>query len=228
MKLTVHTFYRSIIIEHLIQDFNQGKNPRPIYFYCSRNASEKERSNPTAILASLVRQMSCHEDGSPILEPIREKYAERKKQAFTSIPPSLEESTNLMIALTEYSPLTTIVIDALDECDRTSRPDLLQALELIVNCSSNLVKIFVSSRNDQDIVCHLNNCPNLEIEAAKNQADIISFVNSEVHRQISRKELLLGKPSDDLISLIIERLCDGAQGMLVFLSAFCISYSSDG
>lgn len=222
MKLIVHTFCRSIAIEHLIQDFDLGRNPRPIYFYCSRNASEKERSNPTAILASLVRQMSCHEDGSPILEPIREKYAERRKQGFTSTPPSLEESTSLIIALTEYRPLTTIVIDALDECDRTSRPDLLQALERIMNSSSNLVKIFVSSRNDQDIVCHLNNCPNLEIEAAKNQADIVSFVNSEVHRLISRKELLLGKPPDDLISLIIQRLCDGAQGMSVFPPICCI------
>ena len=222
VKLIVNILRRSIVIEQLIEDFHHGRNPRPIYFYCSRNASEKERSNPTAILASLVRQMSCHEDGSPILEPVREKYAERKKQGFTSTSPSLEESINLIIALTTYRPLTTIVIDALDECDRVSRPDLLQALERIIFCSSNLVKVFVSSRNDQDIVCHLANCPNLEIEAAKNQADIASFVKSEVHRRISRKELLLGKPLPDLISLIIQKLCDGAHGMLAFPSTCCI------
>ncbi|KAH0537657.1 hypothetical protein FGG08_005570 [Glutinoglossum americanum] len=203
----------SILIEHLFEDFRQGRNPQPIYFYCTRNASEKERSSPTAILASLVRQMSCLEEGGLILQPVREKYDERKKQEFTSIPLNLEESTNLIIALAAYRPLTTIVIDALDECDQASRPDLLQALERIIHCSSNLVKVFVSSRDDQDIVCHLADCPNLEIQADKNQADITSFVNSEVHRQISRKQLLLGKPTPELTSLIIQRLCNGACGM---------------
>jgi len=220
MKLTVHTSGRSIVIEHLIQSFRQGRNPRPIYFYCTRNVSEKERSSSTAILSSLVRQMSCLEDGSPILQPVREKYEERKKQGFQSIPPCLEESRDLIIALTAYYPLTTIVIDALDEidalgqCDEVGRTDLLEALEQIVLRSSNLVKVFVSSRNDQDIVRHLANCPNLEIEATKNQADIVSFVNSEVQRRISGNPLLLGKPN--LICSIIQTLCDGAQGMLVF------------
>ena len=166
--------------------------------------------------------MSCLEDGSAILRPVRERYDERKKQGFTSIPPSLEESTDLIIALTTHRPLTTIVIDALDECDPASRPDLLQALEQIVHHSSSLVKIFVSSRNDQDIVCHLADCPNLQIEATKNQADIINFVNSEVRRRISRKELLLGNPTSNLISLIIQRLCDGAHGMSAFTSTCCV------
>ena len=70
---------------------------------------------------------------------------------------------------------TTIVIDALDECDKTSRADLLQALERIVHYSSNLVKVFMSSRNDQDIVRHLEHYPNIEITASKNQADIVNF-----------------------------------------------------
>jgi hypothetical protein len=164
--------------------------------------------------------MSCLEDGSPILQPVREKYEERKKQGFQSMPPCFEESRDLIIALTAYYPLTTIVIDALDEidaldqCDEASRTDLLEALEQIVLRSSNLVKVFVSSRNDQDIVRHLANCPNLEIEATKNQADIVRFVNSEVQRRTSGNPLLSGK--SNLICSIIQTLCDGAQGMLVF------------
>jgi hypothetical protein len=172
--------------------------------------------------------MSCLEDGSPILQPVREKYGERRKQGFQSIPPCLEESRDLIIALTAYYPLTTIVIDALDEidaleqCDEASRTDFLEALEQIVLRSSNLVKVFVSSRNDQDIVRHLANCPNLEIEATKNQADIVSFVNSEVQRRISGNPLLSGKPS--LICSIIQTLCDGAQGMLVFSNMLYLTF----
>jgi hypothetical protein len=172
--------------------------------------------------------MSCLEDGSPILQPVREKYEERKKQGFQSIPPCLEESRDLIIALTAYYPLTTIVIDALDEvdafdqCDEASRIDLLEVLEQIVLHSSNLVKVFVSSRDDQDIVRRFANCPNLEIEATKNQADIVRFVNSEVQRRISGNPLFLGKSS--LICSIIQTLCDGAQGMLVFPSTLYLGF----
>lgn len=51
--------------------------------------------------------------------------------------------------------MTTIVIDALDECNSNERQYLLDSIEQILQDSFSLVKIFVSSRDDQDIVCTL-------------------------------------------------------------------------
>ena len=123
---------------------------------------------------------------------------------------------SLIIALTAYRPVTTIVIDALDECNPESRPDLFTALEDIVRQAPGLVKLFVSSRNDQDLVCHLKNCSNLEIDAIQNQADIARFIDWKVN-QVARAELLLGKAPSELLNKIKMVLLDGAQGMLVIL-----------
>lgn len=89
--------------------------------------------------------------------------------------------------------MTTIVIDALDECEPLLRDDLLGALFDILQGSNGLIKIIVSSRDERDISCYLAGCLNLEIRATENQADIDHFVNSEVDKLIQAKKILYGK-----------------------------------
>lgn len=123
-------------------EFRERRNPSPIYFYCVRNPTEPERAKPDAILRSLVGQLSYLLPGQAILEPIWNFYQVRKKDAFATGPLTPEESTALIIDLSQYRGLTTIIIDALDECDLFLR---------------------VSSRDDRDIYHHLADCLNLEI-----------------------------------------------------------------
>jgi hypothetical protein len=83
--------------------------------------------------------------------------------------------------------------------------------------SSSLVKIFVSSRNDQDIVLHLENYPNLKLSSDKNKGDISSFVTAETQNLTRRKKLLaLSKSKESLKREIIEQVTKNADGMLVF------------
>jgi predicted NACHT family NTPase len=56
----------------------------------------------------------------------------------------LLESVNLY-------PKTTIVLDALDECDPKSRRHLVDAIELLLQQSGRPLKVFISSRPDRDI-----------------------------------------------------------------------------
>ena len=93
----------------------------------------------------------------------------------------------------ERRSLTTLVIDALDECDRKEREHLLDALSKMIKDSKGLVKICVSCRDDLDIDYHLEGCPNLEVAANKNHDDIVTFVHTELGRQIERKPWLYGK-----------------------------------
>ncbi|KAI9675706.1 MAG: hypothetical protein M1817_001073 [Caeruleum heppii] len=203
----------SILIEHLIRDYNQRRNPPPIYFYCTRNNAEKERSDASAIFASFVRQLCRTEDARSIATPVLEKYRERKEQAFTAVGPILDESVALLKAMIASRPVTTIVIDALDECDETSRSDLMMTFEDIIRHSDKLVKLFVSSREDRDIHDQLKDCPNLEIHAEKNKADITRFVKTEVQDRAVRKKLRSGGPESPLTLTIIRRLTDEAGGM---------------
>lgn len=56
--------------------------------------------------------------------------------------------------------------------------------------SIGLVKFFISSREDEEIVYQLNKFPNVEISSTKNQADIEAFVESETTNLVKRGTLL--------------------------------------
>jgi hypothetical protein len=208
----------SIVIEDSMMAYRSGECPPPVFFYCSRNTAELERSDPKAILANIVRQLSSLEAGLPLLDPAIKKYKERESRGFASGALNIDESRALIIQLIEYYPLTTIVIDALDECDPLTRLDLLEVLESILQDSSQLVKIFLSSRDDQDIVCYLENYPNLEISSTRNKDDIEAFVNAETDRLVAKKRLLRNSNAkEDLKQLIINRVIDQSSGMWVHM-----------
>lgn len=147
------------------------------------------------------------------MAPPREAYEAREKNGFAGGPLNMKESIDLIIELTKHRTLTTIIIDALDECHSSERDNLLDALSRLLQESVGLVKIFVSSRDDQGIACHLADCLNLRIEAAKNQPDIVRFVDLEVDQLIAKKRLLDGNISEILKVQIKEALNNGAQGM---------------
>ena len=75
------------------------------------------------------------------------------------------------------------------------------------------MKVFVSSRDDIDIVLKLAGVPNIFINASDNHKDIDGFVHHEVDRAITDGRLLHGRVSDELKSHIINTLIDGANGM---------------
>lgn len=75
------------------------------------------------------------------------------------------------------------------------------------------MKVFVSSRDDQDIVCRLNNLPDVFIHATDNGEDIENFIRLQVNQSIKDKTLLSGNVTEGLKTRITSRLIEGAQGM---------------
>ncbi|MCJ1248784.1 hypothetical protein MMC30_006003 [Trapelia coarctata] len=209
----------SIVIEDAMNDCRSGNSPPPAFFYCSRNPAEPRRSNQEAVLASIVRQLSSLGPRFPLLDPVVAKYQEKEDQAFASGPLDIDESCALIIQLTEQYPIITLIVDALDECDPGKRAQLLKSLEKILRESSGLVKIFLSSRDDQDIVCRLQDYPNLEIASDKNRDDIKKFVEAEVQELVKEKKLLRhSSAKEELIELIIDKVIEGATGMFRWAS----------
>lgn len=133
-------------------------------------------------------------------------------------PLSLEESQDLLVQISTGSLHTTIVIDGLDECDRGTRRELLNALEYVAS-SPNLVKVFLTSRDDGDLAYRLSKKPNVYIHAANNSKDIKEYIDSEIECCIKDGLLLPGKEvTSDLKESIILTLEEGACGMYVFSS----------
>ena len=109
----------------------------------------------------------------------------------------------------------TIIIDALDECHPDQRHQLLQALDLLLEKSAHLVKVFVSSRDDIDIVLKLHKHRNICIGVEDNKQDINMFIQSEIQKVQSEGRLLKGVVSSELQYSITETLARKAQGMYV-------------
>lgn len=188
----------------------------PAYYYCSRNAAEPERSNPEVVLASIARQLACSKPGSPVLPPAEKNYQDARLTGSLQKHLDLDKSCELILQLVDYHDITTIVIDALDECDKKSRGRLIQILQRILQDAQSLVKVFVSSRDDGDIKLQLQDYPHLMIESGKNFDDISAFVTLETEGLIRSGRLLpYSKAKDELKDLIITKVIEKANGMYV-------------
>jgi hypothetical protein len=213
------TSLRYSVIEHLGNEDSTNEARAPVaYFYCTRNPAEQQRTDPDEIMRSILKQLSCSDSFLPIREPVAKIYKERKKEANMD-GSELEKLTitgcrDVILSLLESNP-ATIIIDAFDECNPARRDELRSALHEIIQGSAYVVKVFVSSRDDNDIVNWLEKSPNVFIRASDNGEDIERFVNSEVNHAIKRGKLLSGSVSEDLKSKITTTLIEGAQGMYV-------------
>ena len=186
--------------------------PPVAFFYCAKETAEPERSRPTEVLLSIARQLSGDDPKYSIRLPLITKY---NKYHDVGVKPRRLESSEcveLILALTDENP-ATIIIDALDECDAAHRHILMDALDEIMQRSSNIVKIFISSRDNGDIVCRLSGSPNLYISVEDNQEDIESFIDNQMEIAVASKRLLRGRVSEELARRISQTLKRDAQGM---------------
>jgi hypothetical protein len=134
-------------------------------------------------MRSILEQLSGSNTDLQIKRPVVAAYKEKKIEVKGRMPEKLGilETVDLIVTLLNEDP-AIIILDALDECDASERHKLLNALDTIIHESSSLVKVFVSSRDDGDLVCQLALSPNVFIRASDNGADIERFVHTEVAR----------------------------------------------
>ncbi len=127
------------------------------FFYCARNTAEPARARPVEVLYALLRQLCSSKLDQSVKEPVAREYEARKEKAEEDCSAikrlTVEDCTRLIIELTRDHP-ATIILDALDECEEDERYELLEAFDNIISSSGDVVKIFVSSRDDIDIVSH--------------------------------------------------------------------------
>jgi hypothetical protein len=203
------------VIDELLRSCEGGHGPPPAFFYCSRDTAEPKRSNPDNILASIAKQLASFEPGGRLLEPAR-NLQQKKMEEESSDSPDLEETHLLLTELIDCYPVTMILIDALDECDPSRRHVLLELLSAAIQHSFGVVKILVSSRDDQDIAHHFDSFPSIMITSNRNQADLANFVTEETNTLIEKRRLLRSSEAkEELKLMIIEKLIADANGMYV-------------
>ncbi|KAL7268693.1 hypothetical protein RUND412_008673 [Rhizina undulata] len=151
----------------------RANNHAVAYFYCKHG--EKDRQDSTSILSTLVKQLSLN---------------------FGKL--QLSESQKLIASLVENFAQTIIVIDALDECDKESRKQLLKALDIVLKSTAGVIKFFVTSRRADDI--------ELKLEGGRGGEMYFGEINAT------------GSVTPRLKEIIIKKLTSGADGIFLWVS----------
>lgn len=211
------TLASAVVDSTLRQSSNQGSSALLAYIYCSKSATEVELSDPAEIMRSVVRQLgvSCGTQKTvhrAVLNDYERRETEAKLAGFDVARLSLQDCIRLIIIITGADP-ATIVLDAVDEVQPKGRYELVQALQQVIRDSSSVVKIFATSRDDDQILSLLTNASTLRIGAESQQADMERFVQDQVNRAIKSRRLLGGDVSSNLQADLSQALIDGAGEM---------------
>jgi hypothetical protein len=197
------------VIERFLQEPHLYSSEAFAYFYCSRTSGSNERQDPRHILMSIIRQLAAPLAGLPIKAPLISRYKQDNTMGNREAHFNIKECSNLIIELvTHHYSHTTIVLDALDECDPKTRAQLFSLLSKLAYRRDTKVKLLISSRNEPDILDQFGGSSNLYINAEDNADDIRKFVNKEIDSR-----LLHGKAREPLRARVKEELNRKSQGM---------------
>lgn len=187
------------------------------YFYCARNAFERERSDPDHILRSLVRQMVFVGDTARTArESLTIEYRRRKAEAKVDgfdVPQLRVSDCNRVLLDIMWASPAVIVIDAIDEVQETRMHELMNSLNYIVAEASSVVKICITSRHTGNLAARLHDPVTILVNKIDSRSDMELFVRQRVDDAIQNKRLLGGKVSEDLQDCLRDRLVNVASEM---------------
>lgn len=183
------------------------------FFYC--NKQDKTRSEPKEILRNIIRQLAPGSwkelaTSNTVHQTVSELFGKSKVQGISSTFAEWEECLS---ALIDTYSRTTIVLDGLDECARLQRQDFINLLVNHANKKAKSVKIFLSTRPEEDIVQDLDKYPVIQMQEAQSAGDIATFVRAKIaehHRWF--------KMPNDFQDEIINALLKRSGNMFLFAS----------
>jgi Cdc6-like AAA superfamily ATPase len=174
------TILTSIVIDELTTRFSNDPTTGIAYIYCDFRRQDKQKIDN--LLASLLKQLAESQPSLP--GNVKDLYNRHKTKRTR---PSLDEISKSLQAVTELYSRVFLVVDAIDECQLSSRCRL-QFLSNIFNLQAKTkAKLFATSRPILDIEKEFKGCLSLEILASDedvkrylngNMSQLLTFVSS--------------------------------------------------
>ncbi|KAF2993176.1 hypothetical protein E8E13_000879 [Curvularia kusanoi] len=206
---TGKTYLSSKVIDRFLGHDKHGATTKHdegfAFFYCS--SSDQSRRTVHEIFRSYVRQLS--EVSSCPERAHKASYAlfQNKDQIQRAIDLSTCEAV-LQEIINDY-PRTTLVLDALDECDKDTRREFMKTLERLVSNSKRVLKIFIASRPEADIEKYLNSFQGrrelISVSTSDNSGDIEKFVIEEMRKNSENWSEIASKTQDLVKETLIRR-----------------------
>lgn len=201
---TGKTYLTSAVIDR-VRARVATKNEGFAFFYCRRGNDER-RSQPRSVLQSFVRQLSTNAHSPEAVQTKLRDAINDARENGTNF--RLQQCRKLIMNSLNLYARSTLVIDALDECDPESRDELTEALDWFVCHSQKPVRIFVSSRPDPTILGQLSSGLTIDIQASDNRDDIRKYLDVEINK-VAKKVKALEKMKAEVMETLLER----SQGM---------------
>lgn len=149
------------------------------------------QNKPVRLLQSLIFQLLLENEA---LQPVLHEHYINNYRKLTSSVDFLREN---LINVADASGYVYIVIDGLDEVERTNRVELLKSLLDAVQ-STPRVKLLVSSRKEHEISSMMKDKASSIRVNEHNAAEIAQFVETETHGWLSR--FRARRRSEDLLA----------------------------
>jgi Cdc6-like AAA superfamily ATPase len=179
------------------------------YFYS--NCNDDSRLTPSAVLRSFLRQLSSSANGQAVQHELAQLYNSNKQRGFPESWLPDTEARHLLRRFTACYPQTTLIFDALDDCDEQTRMPFVDYLEDLTCSAAKPIKVFISSRLDGDIKERFESGPNVAITATEKADDIARFVEAEIAARPQWNRKLSASTHEK----IVWTLCEKDNGMYV-------------
>ncbi|KAJ4855435.1 ankyrin repeats (3 copies) domain-containing protein [Trichoderma breve] len=168
-----------VIDRYVFDNEAQGKNDEGFaYFYCSR--SDTARRDSKSVYQSYIRQLAqLNHYPTGMHKSISDLYRKAKKEQREL---SITECKAALSELLKSYPRTTLVLDALDECEVGARKEIVLVLHSLATDAERPVKVYIASRREPDIERSLGSESLIEIGTSDNKGDIEKYIEQEMTR----------------------------------------------
>ncbi|PVH70870.1 hypothetical protein DL98DRAFT_660946 [Cadophora sp. DSE1049] len=199
------------LISRIIDHFSshQPEDLHVAFFYCRR-----DKQDCVDVLCSLIKQLA--ESCEPLPGDLGADEHKRDTDSATK-ELDVEDCQRMLKDTLGCLQRVLLILDALDECDDTSRGSLLDVFDDLIQPreSGAKVKIVISSRENEDITRRLKQRDNVGISALDNGNDIKKFVNDciDKHNEEVKKNKRYFRISPEMREKITKIFADKSKAM---------------
>ncbi|KAM0438580.1 hypothetical protein ACHAPT_001332 [Fusarium lateritium] len=210
----------SVVVDQLVLENQSSQRGLAVaFYYCAATPSEPDRASPDAILRSILRQVAVDQEKKTVnptiwleYEKVTNSLASRANLSRLGTYGCVELLLKLTAGRTTY-----LALDAIDELQEQDRFVLTQAFRRIIDESTGLVKVLITSRNDAQIESLLQSATTIRVSPAENRCDIEAFISTQLEGIVRSRRLLNGSPSKRLLERMRKTLTTGAQEMFLWV-----------
>lgn len=189
----------SLVIDHIYEQPSSSAHGLAYYYF---DFVDQHTQTPTNLVGSLLRQLASQATSFP--EPLvhfHQRFKEDEAHGSTF------ELLLILKGVCKRFERCFIIIDALDECEKSYRAE---ALRILTDLRMAPVQMFVTTRpHPYDIKHHFKDIENIEVAAS--EADIRTYCLRKIDESDDTRELV----DDELRAEITSKISRNAQGMYV-------------